>query len=91
MKRVDPYSGVVSYLLKPKIHSFSQQNIYFTNKSVTDDGRFLLFAAADNTQDRTNRVTVVELVKETFAELLMRKLLIPVQAGGNAPEATSAT
>ena len=63
VKRVDPYSGVVSYLLKPKIHSFSQQSIYFTNKSVTDDGRFLLFSASDNPQDRKKRVTVVDLEK----------------------------
>ena len=77
VKRVDPYSGVVSYILKPKAHAFSQQSIYFTNKSVTDDGRFLLFSASDNPQDRKKRATVVDLEKETFTELPMRRHLIP--------------
>ena len=77
VKRIDPYSGVVSYILKPKAHAFSQQSIYFTNKSVTDDGRFLLFSAMDNPQDRKKRVTVVDLEEETFTELPMRKPYIP--------------
>ena len=45
VKHMDPYSGVESYLLKPKAFAFSQQSIYFTNKSVTDDGRYLIFWA----------------------------------------------
>ncbi len=77
VKRVDPYSGVVSYILKPKAHAFSQQSIYFTNKSVTDDGRFLLFSASNGPEDKAKRVTVVDLEKETFTELPMRKHLIP--------------
>ncbi len=77
VKRTDPYSGVESYILKPKAYAFSQQSIYFTNKSVTDDGRFLLFSASNGPEDKAKRVTVVDLEKETFTELPMRKHLIP--------------
>ena len=43
---VDPESGVVSYLLKPDLVGHNQQSIYFTAKSMTDDGRFLLLDVA---------------------------------------------
>lgn len=39
----DPETGVVSYVLKPGIIDYNQQGFYFVNKSMTDDGRFLLF------------------------------------------------
>ena len=38
VKHVDPRSGVVSYLLKPGLVAFNQQSLYFTAKSMTDDG-----------------------------------------------------
>ena len=38
----DPESGVTSYLLRPGLLGENQQSIYFTAKSMTDDGRFLL-------------------------------------------------
>jgi|GEM_PF-644003 len=41
-KRVDPVSGVVSYALSGGTNE-NRQSIYFTCKSMTDDGRFLLF------------------------------------------------
>lgn len=47
VRHVDPESGIESLILKPKMHSFNQQSIYFTCKSFTLDGRFLLFFASD--------------------------------------------
>lgn len=69
VKRVDPYSGVESYILKPKIHSFNQQGLYFTDKSVTDDGRFLLFMASDSPTATSKRLVILDIEKETFTEM----------------------
>ena len=47
-RHVDPQSGVVSYMLKPGLVADNQQSIYFTAKSMTDDGRFLVFWTSAN-------------------------------------------
>ena len=39
----DPESGVVSYVLKYGAPDDNRQSIYFTSKSMTNDGRFLVF------------------------------------------------
>ena len=39
----DPVSGVVSYSLKYGAPDDNRQSIYFTAKSITDDGRYLVF------------------------------------------------
>ncbi len=41
-RRIDPVSGVVSYALSGGRNQ-NYQSVYFTAKSMTDDGRFLLF------------------------------------------------
>lgn len=40
---VDPESGVVSYVLQYGAPTDNRQSIYFTSKSMTNDGRFLVF------------------------------------------------
>ena len=50
-KFTDPKSGVVSYLIKPGIESFQQQSLYYSVKSLTDDGRFLVFDVYDGEQE----------------------------------------
>jgi len=47
VKRVEPSSGAVSYLLKPGLLGDNQQSVYFTHRSMTDDGRFLIVWASD--------------------------------------------
>lgn len=42
-KWVDPESGIVSYVLKPGILDYNQQSVYFVNKSMSNDGRFVVF------------------------------------------------
>ena len=64
----DPESGVVSYLLKPKCHAFNQQSVYFTCKSMTDDGRFLLFYGSEG-EGCEKTLTLVDLETETFLDL----------------------
>lgn len=44
-KFTDPGSGCVSYVLRPGCVGYHQQSWYFTQKSMTDDGRYLLFNA----------------------------------------------
>ena len=39
----DPQSHVVSWIVKPGLLGHNQQSFYFTSKSMTDDGRFLMF------------------------------------------------
>ena len=48
VKNVDKISGVVSYILKPGLVGHNQQSIYFTAKSMTDDGRFLVFDVSED-------------------------------------------
>ena len=45
-RHVDSESGVVSYVLELGRFAHNQQSFYFTAKSMTDDGRFLLFYVA---------------------------------------------
>lgn len=54
-KWTDPESGVVSYKLKDNLLAPNQQSVYFVNKSMTDDGRFLFFWTADDERLKENR------------------------------------
>lgn len=52
-KFVDPVSGVVSYLLRPGLFGHNQQSLYYTQKAMTDDGRFLVFVVSpDETEEK---------------------------------------
>ena len=75
-RREDPLSGVVSYWLKPGLVGFHQQSLYFTAKSMTDDGRFLVFDACPDPfrKDRkghedaeTRRKFAVEFLKDELS------------------------
>ena len=48
VRYVDPESGVVSYLLRPGLIEESHKQLYFTSKSMTEDGRFLIVDTACN-------------------------------------------
>ncbi len=48
----DPQSKVVSWILKPGLLGHNQQSFYFTSKSMTDDGRFLMFHTVADELDR---------------------------------------
>ena len=49
---VDPESGVVSYLLKPGAIARNQQSLYYTQKAMTNDGRFLLFVVSPDETEK---------------------------------------
>lgn len=42
----DPQSGVVSYLMREGTFDANQQSLYFTQRSMTDDGRFLVLTTS---------------------------------------------
>ena len=63
-KAVDPHTDIVSYLLERRV-ALHQQGWYFTQKSMTDDGRFLLFCAFDD-DPAAKRVAVADLQRETI-------------------------
>jgi len=47
-KHIDAETGVVSYVLKEGVYDENSQSLYFTNKSMTDDGRFILARFSNN-------------------------------------------
>lgn len=78
-KHTDPQSGVVSYILKPGQFSFNQQSDYFVNKTMTDDGRFLLFLASENEfngEKTERRYCVIDFEKD-----IIIPLNIPMKGG----------
>ena len=79
---VDPTSGVVSYLLRPGLIEDSHRQLYFTSKSMTEDGRFLVvncacneYAAFDVYRPKRelkfagSRLAVVDMLTETVHRL----------------------
>ena len=78
VRHVDPSSGVESWLLKPGVFSFHQQGCYFTQKSMTDDGRFIFFWARDpefgpdgktKKKDRLNTTALIDFKTDTIVDL----------------------
>ena len=76
-RRVDPYSGVASYILKPGKFAFSQQSLYFVSISMTDDARFLLFLAQEPETDAKKKVD-----KQLWAVDVARGAAYPIAAEG---------
>ena len=78
VRHVDPTSGVESWLLKPGVFSFHQQGCYFTQKSMTDDGRFIFFWARDpefepdgktKKNNRLNTTALIDFKTDTIVDL----------------------
>lgn len=71
-RRVDPVSGVVSYALCHGKPTDNRQSLYFTIKSMTDDGRYLVFNYTRG-NERIGRgprqVCVADLLAEKVFEL----------------------
>ena len=69
-RHVDPRSGVVSYILRPGLLKFHQQSLYFTAKSMTDDGRFIVLdvvpdeRVAEGVSTKARVKALVDLLKD---------------------------
>jgi len=74
-RHVEPSSGVVSYILESRIAE-NQQSLYFTQPSMTDDGRFIVFDVSGG--ERGNRKSLA------LADLRDDKL-VPLEIRGSIP------
>lgn len=68
-QRVDPESGVISYALRYGEPDDNRQSLYFVTKSMTEDGRFLLFHHTSGNERKGNCgrkiLMVADLLEET--------------------------
>jgi len=81
VERVDPESGIRSYMLRPGIYSENQQSTYFVMKCMTDDGRFMIFLANPKESDQPDNdksdsinkgLAVIDFETETIRPLRPR-------------------
>ncbi len=67
-KYVDPQSGVVSYVLDTRIAE-EQQSLYFTQKSMTEDGRFIVFWICGGERGNRKACAVVDFLTDEVSPL----------------------
>ncbi len=70
-RHVEPSSGVVSYVLDKRIAE-NQQSLYFTQPSMTDDGRFIVFDVSGGERGNRKSMAVVDLLKDEVEPLEIR-------------------
>lgn len=68
-KYIEPTTKVVSYILDAPRVALHQQSIYFTHKSMTDDGRFLIFHGSDEKMKTARRLYVLDLKSEKITKV----------------------
>lgn len=83
VRHVDPASGVVSYILKPGMLKFNQQSFYFTAKSMTDDGRFILLDVSPD--ERTVKGVSTIRREKALVDLLKDEAFILDDTTGQIP------
>ena len=70
-KHVEPSSGVVSYILESRIAA-NQQSFYFTQKSMTEDGRFIVFDVSGGERGNQKSLALADLLKDEVRPLEIR-------------------
>ncbi|MBO5991265.1 MAG: EamA family transporter, partial [Lentisphaeria bacterium] len=63
-KHIDPESGVVSYIFDSVYPGLNHQSLYFTQKSMTDDGRFLVFHVSGGWLGNQKNLAVYDFLHE---------------------------
>lgn len=79
-KITDPESRAVSFRLKKGVAAPNQQGTYFVNKSMTEDGRFLLFETAPvewGLEKVSKSHAVVDFLRDTVIALPFTSMGIP--------------
>lgn len=86
VRHVDPETGVVSWMLKPRSFAWNQQSIYFTVKSMTDDGRYLLFDYSDDEFRKDEKGKPVPARKrKAVVDFLKDEIVALPENGGSIP------
>lgn len=90
VKYVDPESKVVSYILKPGLVGENQQSLYFTAKSMTNDGRFLVFDISCNEYESFDVKKAPEKLayrgkKKAVIDFMKDKVVVLEGIGGQIP------
>ncbi len=70
-KVVEPGSGVVSYILETRVAA-NQQSLYFTQKSMTEDGRFIVFDISGGERGNRKSFAVADLLNDEVRPLEIR-------------------
>lgn len=70
-KYVEPVSGVVSYILESRVAA-NQQSLYFTQKSMTEDGRFIVFDVSGGERGNQKSFALADLLKDEVRPLEIR-------------------
>jgi len=74
-KFVEPTSGVVSYILETRVAE-NQQSLYFTQKSMTDDGRFIVVDLSGGSRGNKKSLGLVDLLADE---------IVPLEISGSIP------
>ena len=82
-RHVDPVSGVASYILKPGMLMFNQQSLYFTAKSMTDDGRFIVFDVSPD--EKAGKGVNTRRRMKALADLLKDEVFVLEGTTGRIP------
>ena len=67
-KYVEPQSSVVSYILETRIAE-NQQSLYFTQKSMTEDSRFLVFWVSGGERRNDKTLALIDFLKDEVLSL----------------------
>lgn len=70
-RHVEPSSGVVSYILEKRIAE-NQQSLYFTQQSMTDDGRFIVFDVSGGERGNRKSFALIDFLGDTVEPLEIR-------------------
>ncbi|MDD4540274.1 MAG: hypothetical protein PHT80_14775 [Lentisphaeria bacterium] len=70
-RHVEPASGVVSYILDTRIAE-NQQSLYFTQQSMTDDGRFVVFDISGGERGNRKSFALLDFLTDTLTPLEIR-------------------
>ena len=68
-RRTDPESGVVSYSLVYGAPDDNRQSLYFVTKSMTEDGRFLVFNYTKGTRRTTSSTAGSSRIPASIARI----------------------
>ena len=70
-QHTDPKSGAVSYILETRVAE-NQQSLYFSQKSMTEDGRFIVFDVSGSKRGNEKTFALVDFLKDEVRPLEIR-------------------